>query len=176
MTSLGIALLLARLIVGLGLFGHGAQKLFGWFGGYGLAGTGGFFEGLGFKPGRLFALLAGLGEALGGALTALGWLNPIGPALIISVMIVAIFSVHWSKGFWNSNGGYELNLTVIAAALMLAFLGSGRFSIDAAAPIPGLASPSATLIIIGIGVLGGLLSLGARRRPKPAGSSQGAGA
>ncbi len=176
MAALGIGLLLARLIVGLSLFGHGAQKLFGWFGGYGLAGTGAFFEGLGFKPGSLFALLAGLGEFVGGALTLLGWLNPIGPALIISVMIVAMFSVHWPKGFWNNNGGYELNLTVIAAVLALAFVGPGQLSIDAVAPIPALASPSVTWIILGIAALGGLLSLGARRRPKPTGDSQGAAA
>lgn len=171
MTALGIGLLLARLIVGVSLFGHGVQKLFGWFGGYGLAGTGGFFEGLGFKPGPLFAALAGLGEAVGGALTLLGWLNPIGPALIISVMIVAIFSAHWTKGFWNSNGGYELPLTVIAAALMLAFVGPGPLSLDAVAPIEALTSPSVALTIVGVCVLGGLLSLVARRRPKPASGS-----
>src|SRR2546428_533738 len=82
------------------LAAHGAQKLFGWFGGYGLAGTGGFFAGLGFRPGVLFALAAGLGELGGGLLTAAGLFGPVGPALIILVMLVAILAVHWPHGFF----------------------------------------------------------------------------
>ena len=84
------ALLIARLLLGGALFAHGAQKLFGWFGGYGVKGTGGFMESLGFRPGPMFAIAAGLGETGGGLLTALGLGGPIGPALIIMVMIVAI--------------------------------------------------------------------------------------
>ncbi|HJR53007.1 MAG TPA: DoxX family membrane protein, partial [Gemmatimonadota bacterium] len=88
------ALLILRLVLGLGLAAHGAQKLFGWFGGHGLAGTGGFFEGLGFRPGKAFAVLAGLGEFGGGILLALGLGGPLGPAVVVLVMLVAIGSVH----------------------------------------------------------------------------------
>src|SRR5208283_2121385 len=89
-----IAFLAVRLLVGLAMAAHGSQKLFGWFGGYGLAGTGGFFESLGFRPGKLFALLAGLGEIGSGILIAFGLGGAIGPALLVMVMIVAIVSVH----------------------------------------------------------------------------------
>ena len=77
---------------------HGSQKLFGWFGGYGIAGTAGFFEQLGFRPGRFFVITAALSEAASGILIALGLLGPIGPALLLSVMIVAAISVHWKNG------------------------------------------------------------------------------
>src|SRR5579864_5065971 len=117
------ALLIARLLLGGALFAHGAQKLFGWFGGYGIKGTGGFMESLGFRPGALFAAAAGLGEVGGGLLTALGLGGPIGPALIIMVMIVAILSVHVKNGFWNSANGYELNTMIIGGAIALAFAG-----------------------------------------------------
>ena len=102
-------LLLARLVFGLVMAAHGAQKLFGWFGGYGIAGTGNFFESIGFRPGRLFAALAGLGEFGGGLLLALGFLGPIGPALILSVMIVAAVSVHWGKGLFSTTNGIEVS-------------------------------------------------------------------
>src|SRR5205823_3541045 len=82
-------LLVARLVLGLLMAAHGAQKLFGWFGGYGLTGTAGFFEQLGFRPGRLFAAAAAVGEVVSGVLVALGLFGPVGPALMLSVMIVA---------------------------------------------------------------------------------------
>src|SRR5205809_2412489 len=98
-------LLVARLVFGALIAAHGSQKLFGWFGGYGIAGTGGFFESLGFRPGRAFATLAGAGELLGGVLTAAGFLGPVGPALMLSVMIVAAGSVHWHHGLFAANNG-----------------------------------------------------------------------
>src|SRR5947207_12242247 len=97
-------LLIARLILGLLMAGHGAQKLFGWVGGYGIAGTGGFMESLGFRPGRLFAIAASVSEAISGLLMALGFLGPVGPAIMLSVMIVAAVSVHWHGVFATSNG------------------------------------------------------------------------
>src|SRR3954470_7218338 len=96
--SFSAGLLVIRVIFGLLMAAHGTQKLFGWFGGYGLAGTGGFFEQIGFRPGKAFAAAAAASEVTGGILLALGFLGPIGPALIISVMIVAAVSVHWSHG------------------------------------------------------------------------------
>src|SRR5438552_14827690 len=110
---------------------HGAQKLFGWFNGYGIAGTGGFFEGLGFRPGRFFAIGAGLGEFFGGLLTAFGLFGPFGPALIILVMVVAAAAVHWQKGFFATSNGIELPLLYATTALILASTGPGAYSLDA---------------------------------------------
>ncbi len=157
------ALLIARLLLGGALFAHGAQKLFGWFGGYGVKGTGGFMESLGFRPGPMFAIAAGHGETGGGLLTALGLGGPIGPALIIMVMIVAILSVHAPKGFWASNGGYELNTMNIAAALTLAFVGFGGFSLDAAFGISNIWSDSARWIVVGVAILLALGNIAVRR-------------
>jgi putative oxidoreductase len=168
MELIGIGLLLARLFLGLGLAAHGAQKLFGWFGGYGLKGTGGFFESMGFKPGTLFAGMAGLGEFLGGMLVAVGWLGPIGPALIVSVMVIAIITVHWQHGFFVSSNGVELPLMNIAAALALTFAGFGAYSLDAIAQVDALATPQAAWIAIIIAVVGALLSLIGRKPPAPA--------
>jgi len=158
------AFLIVRLIVGLGIAAHGSQKLFGSLGGHGLAGTGGFMEQLGFRPGKMFALAAGLGEFAGGLLIALGFLGPIGPALVIAVMVTAILTVHISKGFWQTNGGYELNLMYICAALLLAFAGFGAFSLDRALGLTLLASPRDDAIVVAIGIVAGALSVAARRK------------
>jgi len=159
-------LLVARLIFGLVMAAHGAQKLFGWFGGYGIAGTGNFFESIGFRPGRLFAALAGLGEFGGGLLLALGFLGPIGPALILSVMIVAAVSVHWGKGLFSTTNGVEVPLLYSAGAVALALTGPGRFSVDA---VVGLTStPALALIAIAIGIVGAVANLALRRNPAPA--------
>jgi putative oxidoreductase len=124
-------LLLLRLTVGLTLAAHGSQKLFGAFGGYGLEAIGQHFEGLGFRPGRRHALLAGLVEFVGGLLLALGMLTPIGAALGASVMLVAALTVHVKNGFFVTSGGYEYNLVLGVAALTVAFTGPGSLSIDA---------------------------------------------
>jgi putative oxidoreductase len=123
-------LLIARLILGGALAAHGAQKLFGWFGGRGIAGTAPFFDSLGFRPAKPFVLAAGVGELGGGALVALGLLGPIGPALIVATMLVAIYAAHWGKGFFAESNGVELPLTYTAAALVLAFTGPGRYALD----------------------------------------------
>ena len=158
-----IALLIVRLIVGLAIAAHGAQKLFGWFGGYGIAGTGGFMETLGWRPGRLFALGAGLGEFLGGVLTVLGLGGPIGPALIIMVMVAAILAVHLPKGFWSSNGGYELNSMYVAVAIALAFTGFGAYSLDRALGWTLLGEPAQIWITLAIGALLGVINNFVRR-------------
>jgi putative oxidoreductase len=124
-------LLALRLVVGLTFAAHGAQKLFGWFGGYGISGTGGFLEQLGFHPGRRAALMAGLGETGGGLLLALGAATPLAGAIIAGVMLVAIVSVHLEKGFFNTNGGYEYPLVLATAALSVVATGPGAFSVDA---------------------------------------------
>ena len=109
-------LILIRLVAGPLMALHGAQKLFGWLGGYGLDGTGGYFEQLGFRPGRLFALAAGLGEFTSGLLVALGFLGPLGPALMVSVMLVAMMTAHAVKGLFAANNGIELPLLYAASA------------------------------------------------------------
>jgi putative oxidoreductase len=127
-----IGLLILRLVVGLALAAHGAQKLLGWFGGYGLTGTGQFLEQLGFRPGRAQAARAGLAEAGGGLLLAAGFLTPLAAAAILAVMIVAAVGVHLQKGFFAQNGGYEYPLVLGAAALAFAFTGPGLLSLDEA--------------------------------------------
>jgi putative oxidoreductase len=122
-------LLLLRVVVGATMFAHGAQKLFGWWGGHGVRGTGGFFGSLGFRRPVLMAFIAGLSET-SGVLFALGFLTPLAALAIATVMLVAIGSVHWRNGFFAMEGGYEFNLTLIAVATAIAATGPGRFSID----------------------------------------------
>ena len=161
--TLSSGLLVARLAFGLLMAAHGTQKLFGWFGGYGLAGTGGFFETLGFRPGRAFAAAASLTEITGGLLLALGFLGPVGPALIISVMMVAAVSVHWQNGLFASSNGIELPLLYAAGAISLALTGPGLFSLDAVLGLTSLWTPGIVWAAIAIGVVGGLVNLGLRR-------------
>ena len=148
-----LGLLVLRLVVGLTLAAHGAQKLFGWFGGYGLSGTGGFMEQLGFRPGKRAAFMAGVSEAAGGLLLALGALTPLAATLIIGVMLVATAAVHIPKGFFNHNGGYEYPLVLATAALSLALAGPGRMSVDAwlGREYTGVAWGLASLVVAGIG-------------------------
>jgi putative oxidoreductase len=122
-------ILLLRLFVGGAFFGHGTQKLFGWFGGYGPQGTGQFFGSRGFRAPVLMAVMAGLAEAGGGTLLALGLLTPLAGALIALVMINAIVSVSFKPGFML---GSELELAYLVTAVSLAAIGPGRFSIDRA--------------------------------------------
>ena len=163
MTALGF--LFARLIVGLAMAAHGSQKAFGWFGGYGLKGTAGFFETLGYRPGTLFALLASWGEIVGGLLTAAGLFGPIGPALIVLVMIVAAGSTHFQNGFFAQKNGFELNAFYIASAIALAFGGPGTLSLDA---LLGLSRYFSDVIVgetIGAGAVMGIINLFLRRTP-----------
>ena len=162
-----IALLIVRIIVGGGIAAHGAQKLFGWFGGHGLAGTGGFFEGLGFRPGMFFAIAAGLGEFVGGFLTLLGLGGAIGPALIVMVMLVAIFTVHISKGFFITNGGWELNAAYIASAIAIGFAGSGAYSLDAAFGWNYVTNPTHVWYAFAAAAIVAIVNV-LVRRPKPA--------
>jgi putative oxidoreductase len=125
-----LALLVLRLVVGLLFVGHGAQKLFGVFGGGGLNGTAGMFDNIGLQPGWLHARAAGTAEFLGGALIALGLFTPFAAAALIGVMVAAIATVHAKNGIWNTNQGYEFNLVLIAAVFALAGIGAGAWSLD----------------------------------------------
>lgn len=165
LVSLG--LLIARLVLGLLLAAHGAQKLFGWFGGYGLNATGEFMVTLGFPNGRLFAGLSGLGEFTAGLLIALGFLGPIGPAIAVAVMIVAMRTVHRTHGLFATNNGIELPLLYATGATGFAFIEFGRYSLDAAL---GLTTFWTAPVIVGallIGVVGALVNLAIRHTPEP---------
>ena len=154
-------LLLARVVFGLLMAAHGSQKLFGWFGGYGLAGTGGFFESLGFRPGKLFAAAAGGTEFVAGLLVAFGLLGPLGPALIVSVMIVAIATVHWANGLFAQNNGIEVPLLYSVAAVAIGLIGNGAYSLDAALGLSW--SAEVVWIALGLGVIGGFANLAIRK-------------
>ena len=161
--GIDVGLLLGRLVFGLLMAAHGAQKLFGWFGGYGLAGTSGFFETLGFRPGRFYAAAASGGEIVSGLLVALGFLGPIGPALMVSVMIVAAVSVHLKNGVFAQNGGIELTLLYGIASVVYALSGFGRFSLDALSGSTALGTPEIALAALLLGIVSGFVVLALRR-------------
>jgi putative oxidoreductase len=123
-------LLALRVAAGLVLAGHGAQKLFGWWEGPGIDKLAESLADQGFTPGRFFAYLLGCSEFFGGLLLALGLLTPLAAAAVIGVMYSAVVHVHWDKGVWASNGGFELPLLIGVAALAVAFTGPGRLSLD----------------------------------------------
>lgn len=132
-TDLG--LLALRLVAGGLMAGHGAQKLFGAFGGYGIEGTGGWLESIGLKPGKTWAYLAGGGEFGSGVLTALGFLHPLGPISMFGPMIMAWATVHTGKPIWTTSGGPELPLLYLAAATTTGLTGPGSYSLDEALDI-----------------------------------------
>jgi putative oxidoreductase len=136
--SIDLGLLLLRALVGLIVAAHGAQKLFGWFGGPGLKGFSGFMAAKGLKPAPLWGLMGGLGEFGGGLLLALGLLNPLGSLGIIGAMAMAIALAHWSNGFWGTKGGYEFPLTLLISGAALGLIGPGAYSLDA---LLGIALP-----------------------------------
>jgi putative oxidoreductase len=165
LATISAGLLVVRLVIGLLMAAHGAQKLFGWFGGHGLAGTGMYFESIGFRPGRLFAQLAATTEFVSGLLIALGFLGAVGPALVLSVMIVAGVSVHWKNGLFASSNGIEVPLFYATVAMGLALIGYGKYSLDAVLGLESLYTPAWSITALAVGILGGIGNLLARRRP-----------
>jgi putative oxidoreductase len=155
--------LIARLVLGLLMAGHGAQKLFGWFGGYGLEAVAGYFENLGFRPGRPFAVAAALSEIVSGLLVTLGFLGPIGPAIMLSVMIVAAVSVHWGHGVFAGTNGIEVPLLYAAGAAALGLTGPGRYSLDTLLGLSSSWTPLITWAVLAIGVVAGVANLAVRR-------------
>ncbi|HEX2913682.1 MAG TPA: DoxX family protein [Chloroflexia bacterium] len=127
-----LALLLLRLVTGAFLAGHGAQKLFGSFGGHGLKGTAGWLESTGLKPGKTWALLGGGSEFTGGLLLVLGFLNPVGSLAALGAMGMASTKFHWGKPIWVTSGGAELPVTNMAVATAIALAGPGKYSLDRA--------------------------------------------
>jgi putative oxidoreductase len=155
-----------RGVVG-GLFiGHGTQKLFGWFGGHELEGTGGLFETLGLRPGKRHATAAGVAEAGGGALLVFGAFTPLAASVLIATMITAIRKVHAKAGPWASEGGYEYNLVLILAIAGLVDHGPGPLSFDQAR-LPRAHGPALALASVGAGVLGSYLATERFSEPAP---------
>jgi len=159
-------LLIARLVFGLLMAAHGAQKLFGWLGGYGFTAVSGYFESIGFRPGRLFAAAASAAEFVGGLLVAAGFLGPIGPAAVLAVMIVAIFTVHVQNGIFAMTNGIEVPLLYTAAVVALAFTGPGGYSLDAVLRAGQFWTPGLVVGALTVGVAGGALNLAIRRIPE----------
>jgi len=150
-----LALLALRLVVGLTFAAHGAQKLFGVFGGGGIAGTAGAFDQIGLRPVKLQAWVAAAAEFVAGLLIALGLATPFAAAALIGVMTAAVLSVHLPYGFFNTSNGYEYNLVLAAAAFALAGTGPGDWSLEYALDTE-LAGTGWALAALGAGVLGGV--------------------
>jgi putative oxidoreductase len=149
--------LLIRGVLGPLFVGHGTQKLFGWFGGHGMEGTGGFFDQLGLRPGKRHAAAAGVAEAGGGLLLTLGMLTPVAATVISSTMITAIRKVHAPKGPWVTQGGYEYNAVIIAAMTAVTETGPGPLSVDQAL-FPNLKGTGWAALQLGAAVAGSYLA------------------
>jgi putative oxidoreductase len=160
-----LALLIARVAIGLGFAAHGVQKLFGWFGGPGLNTTGEFMIKLGWQQGKMFGTLASLSETAGGVLVALGLLWPLGPALMILMMLTAALTVHVKNGFFNDKRGYELNLIYAMSALILTFTGPGYYSVDRFLGLDWLYSSRNGLIAVAAAIAIGIINSFVFRKP-----------
>jgi putative oxidoreductase len=161
LTNMEIGILILRIVVGLLFVGHGAQKLFGWFGGRGLTGHSAIMEKLGLQPARFWAWISTLGEFLGGLGLTLGLLTPFAAAALLGSMLVAIIKVHAPKGLWNTNGGFEFPLTLAAVAFVVGLTGPGVYSLDNAI---GLALPEPAVYLVAliamlIAVIGALVAM-----------------
>jgi putative oxidoreductase len=160
--SIDAGLLVVRLLFGLAIAAHGAQIIWGWFGGYGLKGTGGSFETIGFRPGVAFAAAAGASEFGGGILLALGLLTPVGAVAVLSAMLVAML-VHFKNGFFAAGKGIELPFLFAAAALGIAFTGPGAVSLDALLGLHVFEQPAVVWALLVLAVIGAGGTLALRR-------------
>ena len=158
-------LLILRLVIGAIMIGHGAQKVFGWWGGPGLNGWTQAMTRMRIRPPQAWAYISAGGELGGGILLVLGLLTPLACAAIAASMLVAIYLVHFPRGFWVSKGGYEFNLSILGAITALALVGPGGASLDAALRI-NLSQPL-VLIALAIAVIAGVASALVSRAPAP---------
>src|SRR6202049_3245850 len=168
MTALG--LLILRLGIGLILAAHGAQKLFGVWGGPGMAGWTQSVQRLRIRPAQPWAWVAALSEFGGGVMLGLGLLSPLGSLAIIGAMLVAVATVHLANGFWNGKRGYEFNLSLIVGAAAIAFTGPGTYSLDNAL---GIHLPEPVSLIVGtIALVAGVSATLLSRSPRPDAQTQ----
>ena len=169
--SIAVGILILRLVIGLTLAAHGSQKLFGWFGGPGMSKWTESVKRLRIRPAQPWAWVAALSEFGGGLLLALGLLGPLGSLAIIGAMLVAIATVHLSKGFWVSKGGYEFNLAIIGGAVALALTGPGSYSLDNAL---GVHLPEPVTLIVGTiaVIIGVTATLASRKQAEPVSKPQ----
>ena len=157
--SISAGLLLLRIVGGLTIAGHGAQKAFGWFGGPGVTKLAQGFHMQGFRPALLWVALVIAGELGGGLSLALGFLTPLGAAGILGAMFMAIFKTHWKNGFWNSKRGVEFPLQILAIGVAIGLTGPGSYSLDSAFGITLAGTPlffvlaAAALLVDIIGLL-----------------------
>jgi len=165
--SADTGILIVRVLFGMAIAAHGSQKLFGAFGGYGLEGTGRYFETLGFRPGVMFAAMSGLSELVGGLLLAIGLFTPVGAAVVLASMCVAMFSVHLKNGFFAANNGIEMPFLFAAAALGVAFTGGGAYSLDALLGLRIFAEPYIVAGLIALTLVGAGLTLALRHQDQP---------
>ncbi len=163
MVGMDFAILVLRVVFGLLFMGHGAQKLFGWFGGHGLEGTTSWLGELGLNPPKFWAIVAGLAEFLGGAGLVLGLLTPITAAAIVGVMLMAIAKVHWANGLWITQNGFEYALVNAIIAAFIGFVGPGRYALDTLLHI-AYPMPTTFLIALVIAIIGVLVGLASSRR------------
>jgi putative oxidoreductase len=157
MNSIDFALLLVRLAVGLTFAAHGAQKAFAWWGGPGFAKWQSIIGSMGFRPAGLFAAASVLAELVGGLMLAVGFLTPAAVMVLLGQTVVIIFKVHWAKGFFSTNGGYEFPLVLAVGAAAIGAAGPGLVSVDNLIHLQPTDPVRAALIIVGL--LGGLATL-----------------
>ncbi len=164
-TTVNVGLLILRIVVGLLFAGHGAQKLFGWFGGPGMGGHTGIMERLGVSPAPVWAWINALAEFLGGLGLLFGLLTPLAAVGLLGSMIVAIAKVHWPRGIWNTNGGFEFPLTLAAVAFVAGMTGPGFYSLDRVLGVrlPEPATYVVALVVMLIVVAVGLVVPSVRR-------------
>jgi putative oxidoreductase len=160
---LASGLLILRVVLGTLLVAHSGQKLLGWFGGVGLRNTAGYFEQIGFRPGVRFVTAASLAETTSGLLIGFGLFGPVGPALVISIMLVAAVSVHRGHGLFAGTNGFEVPMLYATIALGLALLGYGRYSVDTLIGLSPAWTPAITVAALALGVLAGISQLTLRR-------------
>jgi len=162
--------LVLRLVIGLIVAAHGAQKVFGWWGGPGMTGWTGGMTRMRLRPAVAWAWASALAELVGGLLFAIGFLSPLGSMAIAGSMLVAMAFVHWPNGFWNAKRGYEFNLSILAAAIAAALTGPGALSLDA---LFGIRPPEPiTVIVAAVLVIAGVAAALLGRAPEPAKTSQ----
>ncbi len=162
-----IGVLVLRVTLGLVMAGHGAQKLFGWWGGPGIGGFSGWLESLDMRPARAWALLAGVVEFAGGLAVALGLVTPIAALILAGNLLVAILLAHLPNGFWNVAGGYEYPLVLVASFVAISLIGPGFYSLDA---VIGLALPEPlTWLIVAIVAAVSAAAAFAQSQIRPAG-------